>query len=526
MGFRFSLNNANAVGYLIEGNVMTFLDESSKSYEMNMPNLMFIDTLLENIQEDFYTSDAAWDRLSSKIQWLRYEWEHVKILFENIRDFSNRDDLGSITYHHRLLNFLTELSAILMRCKTRTLLLPGFEYSYLDERMRDRDFLKELVRTHPGASALILQMKEAINKSNISVLNVFPKFEKAYSNIDLWPGVLLWNDNESMFLKVESEHDIHDIYSILRFERDSIKYLSHKYEGKQANRKNAYFFHLSDLHFGNVDSNRRKSRLTKILETNLNKLDDKSVAIPIITGDLVDSPNKANLSTYLEFCESLKDKGFEKPIQILGNHDVDTSGIIKTFTTQKSVISQLSGQNNIEIIKDLSLAFVKFNSNSGGDLAQGEIGVEQLMNIGSEIDSIKDGNKLTYIALVHHHPKEIDNPYWYKRDWYEALLGNAGYQHTMKLLDSELFLEWIENRGIKLILHGHKHIPNIQEHNDIRIIASGSSTGRVKHQQQGKTYLTYNLIKYSIDEQRPLSCSVIAEENLGSGTKNMLLYLL
>lgn len=312
----------------------------------------------------------------------------------------------------------------------------------------------------------------------------------------------------------------------MRFEQGSFKYLGQKYRDRQQSKKNAYFFHLSDLHFGNSDSNRRKSRLTKILETHLSKLSDKSTAIPIITGDLIDSPNRANVNTYLEFCESLKDKGFEKPIQILGNHDVDTSGFIKMLTTQKSVISQLSGNDNVEVIKDLNLAFVKFNSNSGGNLAQGEIGVDQLMNIGNEIDSIKDNDKLNYIALVHHHPKEIDNPDWYKRDWYEALLGNSNFEKTMKLIDSEIFLEWIENRGIKLILHGHKHIPNIHEHKDITIIASGSSTGKVRHREAGKTFLTYNLIKYSIDEQRPLSCSIIAEENLGSGTKNMLLHLL
>lgn len=524
MGFSFSLKNANAVGYLIEGNVMTFLDESTKSYDMREPNIEFIDKLVRRTQDDFYTSELLWRELYPDIKRLRQEWDNVR---QDFRKLESNDNLErKPEYSRRLLYFLTELSNILMRCETKTLLLPGFEKSHLNDIMYDRHFLHELVRIHPGDSTLILQVKERMSKRDTSILNVFPKFEKAYNNIDLWPGVLLWNKDDSMFLKVESERELIDIYEILRFERGSFKYLAQKYKDRQDSKKNAYFFHISDLHFGNTESNKRKLRLTKILETHLSKLNDKSTAIPIITGDLIDSPNRTNVTTYLEFCESLKDKGFEKPIQILGNHDVDTGGFIKRLTTQKSVISQLSTNNNIEVLNDLNLAFIKFNSNSGGNFAQGEIGTDQLMNIGNEIDSLKDNEKLNYIALLHHHPKEIINPDWYKQDWYEALLGNSNYETTMKLIDSDLFLDWIEKRRIKLILHGHKHIPNIQEHKDITIIASGSSTGKVRHKEVGKTYLTYNLIKYSIDEQRPLSCSIIAEENLGSGTKNMLLHLL
>ena len=96
----------------------------------------------------------------------------------------------------------------------------------------------------------------------------------------------------------------------------------------------------------------------------------------------------------------------------------------------------------------------------------------------------------------------------------------------MKLIDAELFLEWIAARGIKYVLHGHKHIPKIHSHRDITIIAAGSSTGSVRHQESGKTYLTYNLIKYDIEEKRPISCSIVAEEIIGAGTKNMMLHLM
>jgi hypothetical protein len=524
MGYSFSLKNANAVGHLIEGNVITFLDESIKSSEMLRPNIEFIDRLITNPREDFYTTDIFWNRISPDIDWLRDRWRHVKSDFEQLlnsnsieKDFIKKRDL---------LGFLGALSRILSRCKIKTLLLPGFGESQLDRIMRERHILHDLVRIHPGDSALILQIKEQLHRGDISILNSFSKFEKAYQHIDLWPGVLLWDDQDSLFIKINSERELFEIYEILRYERGSFRYLRNRFESRQEEKKHAYFFHLSDLHFGNQESNRRKLRLTRILETHLSTLNDKSTAIPIITGDLMDSPNKTNKNTYLEFCELIKSKGFETPIQLLGNHDVDTSGFLKMLSTQKSVISSLSGSNSVEVLKDLELAFVRFNSNTGGNLAQGEIGNDQLMNVGNEIDAIPDKDRLNFIALLHHHPKEIENPDWYSRDWYEAFLGKNNFEKTMKLVDSDLFLQWIENRGIKLILHGHKHIPKIHKHKDTTIVAAGSSTGKVRHKEDGKTFLTYNLIKYDIENKRPVSCSIIAEEVLGSGTKNMLLHLL
>lgn len=504
MGYSFSLKNANAVGHLIEGNVVTFLDESVKSSEMLRPNIEFIDRLITRTREDFYTSDIFWDELYPDINWLRERWQSVRREFEQLSNYQQLD--RNFLQNRDLLGFLGALSRILSRCKIKTLLLPGFKDSSLDRMMRDRHILHDLVRIHPGDSALILQIKEHLHRSDISILNSFSKFEKAYNHIDLWPGVLLWNDEDSLFFKVNNERELYEIYEILRYKRGSFRYLRNRFEARQEEKKHAYFFHLSDLHFGDQESNRRKLRLTKILETHLSKLSDSSTAIPIVTGDLMESPTTTNRNTYLDFCDSIKSKGFETPIQLLGNHDVDTSGIIKLLTTQKSVITSLSSSNSIDVLKELDLAFIRFNSNSGGNLAQGEIGADQLMNVGNEIDSIPDKDKLNFIALLHHHPKEIDNPDWYAKDWYEAFLGKTKFEKTMKLIDADIFLQWIENRGIKLILHGHKHIPKIHSHKDITIVAAGSATGKVRHIENNKTYLSYNLIKYDIENRKPVSC--------------------
>ena len=250
---------------------------------------------------------------------------------------------------------------------------------------------------------------------------------------------------------------------------------------------------MSDLHYGNKIADKRTMRILRILEDQISKLEENASIVPIITGDLMQSPSSINKQAYFQFSELLVSKGFEWPIHILGNHDVASSGILRLLTDQTAIIASLSSNSKIEILEELKLAIIKFDSNTGGEFAQGKIGEDQLMEIGNEIDSIKNKDDYTFIAILHHHPIEIENPNWYAKDWYESLLGKKGFEKTMKLVDAKLFLEWIEKRNIKFVLHGHKHIPKIHRHKDITIIASGSTTGSVKHQEKGKTFLSYNM---------------------------------
>jgi predicted phosphodiesterase len=88
--------------------------------------------------------------------------------------------------------------------------------------------------------------------------------------------------------------------------------------------------------------------------------------------------------------------------------------------------------------------------------------------------------------------------------------------------DSDMFLEFLKKRNIKFALHGHKHIPKIQVHNDIHIIAAGSSTGSISHSQSGKTYLSYNVIKFDHEFLKPVSCTIFAEDTIGAGPSNVI----
>lgn len=529
MGYRTSIQNINSVGHLIEGNIYTFLQQSIASEEMLRTNIYFLDRLIHRTSEQFYMSKEYWRNLSEDLEFLRHNWYKIRRKWEQMCRYSSLQDIeleDILNHNPRLLEYLQIISKLFSRCKIKSILLPGFDYSNpINSLLIDEGILKNIVNIHPGDTALVLQFEELFNRKEIAVLNVFSKFDTALYQMNNWPGVFLWNEEDSIFLPIQEENDLYKIFNIVRYENNSFNFLREQFAKKSRQNKYAYLFHMSDLHFGNKLAEKRTMRVMRILENHISKLEDNTPLIPIITGDIMQSPCFSSKQAYEQFSELLRSKGFESPVHVLGNHDVDISGILKLFTKHKAIISSITDSKRITIFEDLKLALIKFNSNTGGELAQGRIGEDQLMEIGNEIDAIDSKDSYTFIALLHHHPLLIENPEWYAQDWYESILGSRYFEKTMKLIDSDLFLEWIHNRGIKYILHGHKHIPKIQKHNDITVVAAGSTTGSVKHQEKGKTYLSYNLIKYDIDSKKLVSISIIAEEIIGAGAKNILLYL-
>lgn len=531
MGYRTTIKNINSIGHLIEGNVYTFFQQSISSMEMFNTNINFLDRLITKTSEQFYMSTEYWGILDRDIRYLRRDWDRIKYEWKDIiNNWDGNNSLNpqnlNIEPNENLLEYLRIISQMFSRCKVKSILLPGFENDNpINRFLTSEATLEKIVKIHPGETALILQFEEQFTTNEKSILNVFPNFDKALHQIDNWPGIFLWTKDDSLFLPIRYEEEVFEIFRIIKYEQNSFNYLRDVFERRNRQKQYAYFFHLSDLHFGNKIAEKRLMRIIRILETQVNKLEESAKLIPLITGDLMQSPSEPNKQTYLQFVELLISKGFERPIHILGNHDVDSGGFFKFFSKQKTIISSLSNNSKIELYEELKLGVIKFDSNTGGQLAQGKVGQDQLMQIGNEIDSIKNKDSYTFIALLHHHPLEIENPDWYCEDWYEAFLGTVNFERTMKLIDSELFLKWIKGRGIKFVLHGHKHIPKMQKHEDINIIGAGSTSGSVQHQEEGKTYLTYNLIKYDIENRKPVSCSIIAEEIIGAGTKNMLLNL-
>lgn len=537
MGYRFTVNQMNMVLHIVDGNFKSFLIDSLQSQESLNANLDYLINMSDNLETNFFTSTRYFRTVSSKISNVVRNLKLLKVdLEKRMRTYWQKEDflvdkylkeLLLIDEVNELLEILIEFKKAIGRAKIKCILLPGFDNrNEINRKLISKKLLLKLINIHPEDSCLILQMEE-IPQRKIFLYDSLKRFSSAMKNIDSWPGILLWNNKETIFISLagtldEAQSKLAVIFEAIHY-NVPLKYIEEVILKHDSNF--VYLLHLSDLHFGKFEANRRKNRLLQLIENQIKEIGSKVKIYPIITGDLLDSPNESNLDLYEDFIKLLKAKGTEEPIDTLGNHDVDNKGIgLSHLKKQKSVAISLNEKRIVEILEDAKLIIIRFNSNAGGDLAQGMIGERQLILIGNELDKIANIEQYNVIAILHHHPKTIVKPDWYKGHWYERILSSF-HDDTMELKDAPTFLAWLRRRNINLVLHGHKHIPNVQRVDNINIIACGSSTGDVMHKESGKTHLSFNLIKYDLNEDKPVSCTTFYEEILGSGVhmKSVLL---
>lgn len=526
MGYRINLSNANCIGHLIEGNIVSFLNQTLIDENYLEGNLLYLDDMLSPLNEDFISSDRGWFYKNKSD--LFSGWSHIRDLIRRMyytkQERINHEDKYLNESRVEIEIFLSNLSNLLGRYQYKYLVLPGFEHNTLNNSLINKNELLYWLRAKSNYSYLIIQLKEIPQKQDVQILNSFKHFELALHRIDEWPGVLVWrkgawNRSEGLFIPINDSSELKYIIEAQSFERDYFNLLKRDF-GQRRKFDNAQLIHLSDLHIGLRNETSKIIRLITILEKYRNQIDSNIELYPLITGDLLDNPTTENLMKYNDFLLKLNLIGLEKPISVLGNHDSNLKGILRSDKKIKSVLSNLATEEHLKIIEELKLIIIKFDSNTDGQLAQGKIGMEQLTLIGNQLDKIPNLNTYCIIGMLHHHPFEMDRPEWIKRTWYEAIFGDYAINRALKLVDSDTFIEWINKRNIKFLIHGHKHIPLLFNQNDINIISAGSSTGNIEHINPNKTFLTYNIINYDKNLNKPTSSTIVFEDLLGSGTSH------
>jgi len=305
MGYRASIKNINSIGHLIEGNIYTFFEQTISSYEMFYSNMELLEELILRTNDRFYMSDVYWRYLEEDLWNLRKDWDSIKerlryIIEKNERFESDQRDC-LIKEHEDILDYLLVISRLFSRCKVKAILLPGFDRDNpLNRIMMEFCTLERLVGIHPGETALILQFDSPLDHKSVPLLNIFPNFEKALFDVNNWPGIFLWNDNESIFLPVNKVDDLDCIFKLIKFE-NTLSKVKEIFTRQINKKKYAYLFHMSDLHVGNQIAEQRQMRVIRILEEHIRKLEDTSCLIPIISGDIMDSPNFKNQNIYERF---------------------------------------------------------------------------------------------------------------------------------------------------------------------------------------------------------------------------------
>lgn len=507
MGYRFTLESANTVANLTLGKVMTCYREICSSAESYEGFMCFLDQFHNNM----YSNEIEqYIGIIRRIRRRLYRYERYNQCLNDEESFCVR------RHEQDLLDALFELSRIFDRCTVKSLLLPKMrgddEYEY--DFMTSLETLYKLIRIHPENSCLILQPQE--QPYNATIFNAFPNFDVALRQADTWPAVLFWkNPDEYAFVPVRNEEELLYLYQVIRYERYSIQEIRRIAEYRK--KTSHYIFQLSDLHFGSRGVDIAERRLKMLIKSQLSRIENNDSVSFVITGDAVDSPKRTTEAEYSSFAEYIEEKSGYKPIRVLGNHDINNNGIA-VFHGNQHIANIVGEYPKLKIIEEQKVILLLFNSNTNGNLAEGEIGITQMSEMGNLLDGVENLEDYLLIAVLHHHVLPVSRPEYYERKWYEKILPEGFMEMSLKLIDADLFLEWLQKRNVRIVLHGHKHIPFFAKENGIAVIGCGSSTGRIVHKERGKTYISYNVLKIS---DRSVTCTQFAEEVYGVGAKNI-----
>jgi len=279
------------------------------------------------------------------------------------------------------------------------------------------------------------------------------------------------------------------------------------------NRAKLHILQISDVHLGSPEAGLRLSRAQQHISHLVDELRD-GLVVPVVTGDLMDSPSDRNLDAVRLFFEFLRDLKVAPPLAVLGNHDVRMDGWLQRILGRAL---QLPATHGVHWYDEAEVGIACFNSVIEGRLARGFIGERQRIDIANQIDRRRDARDFVIVGVLHHHPIVVDTPDWFARPFYERFLGSS-FEHTEALEDADVFVRYVEAMQIAAVLHGHKHIPHIGEtpNNKVPVFACGSSVGKVQTKKAEETCLSLNVI--TLDPARNhLTGRVLVERVVGAG---------
>jgi hypothetical protein len=505
MGLHFDLRAANWVAYLIDPKRP--LPRLSEDYQEAETLRIF----LRNFRENFFSS------LEYR-RHFRFEAEEAMVALEDMDRHWQRPESSG-----RISSALAVLRRLLSDRPWTALVVPGSADREIDQMLCSKKFLQELVHVRPEDPGLILQLDSPPDDS-FSLPDIFPAFRTALADSNQWPGVLLWtNSGDSEFFPLPARQD-----SIRERTRWLFSHLAtaygvdlellkqqyvHEFPEAVRSSREVVIIQMSDLHVGSREASLRIPRLQQLVRNLISEIGEKKKFVFAVSGDLMDHPDERNLDSVRSFIDFLSNLGGDALITCLGNHDVRNDG----YLSENLRMVMRVPQANLALtwLEDEHVGLAVFNSVIGGHLARGEIGEQQLLDMGSQIDRRKDAKDFRLLGMLHHHPVPVSRPEWYSRPFYERLFGR-NIEKTDELADAARFNAFIESRRFRCVFHGHKHIPHIS-HTDKRVpvFGCGSSVGKVAT-KDGNPYMSVNVI--SLDTQSgKLTARLLAERIPGGG---------
>ena len=263
---------------------------------------------------------------------------------------------------------------------------------------------------------------------------------------------------------------------ILENTKGSISSLKKAIMKKRSQMRPKTILHLSDLHLGNQNVASKRRYLKGALRPISSKVDRV-----VLTGDLFDNPTSELRIQFDEFRADLELFTKDNIIIIPGNHDVRSNG--NKFGKFGESYKAFSNLWQPAVVDDeMKAMFLCFDSCEEGSYARGRVSKNQRLSVGAEIDNLLHKNPVcedyTKIALVHHHPLPFEVEPEATALYQRAVQSIFPADKFVAFENNLEFNTWCSNRGVSLILHGHKHAPRQAWTDDgILVVGCGSSTG-------------------------------------------------
>jgi hypothetical protein len=228
--------------------------------------------------------------------------------------------------------------------------------------------------------------------------------------------------------------------------------------------KTKQLLHISDLHFGDERSDASRRYIKGHLDLLL-----KDINRVVVTGDLFNNAEGKLLDQYLDFKSDVERMIKNNLIVIPGNHDVRPRGNrLPGMLRQTYEFVVDIGWRPLVVDDDLDCVFFCFNSMEESYFARGSVTDAQLRRMAESLNDElgqrrrrggKDTERYTRIALVHHHPYAYETESFAGYDTF--LRRVTGDEDTFtRFEEADRFVSWCAERGVSLILHGHKHVPH------------------------------------------------------------------
>ncbi|MEG0593201.1 MAG: metallophosphoesterase [Coprobacillus sp.] len=353
-------------------------------------------------------------------------------------------------------------------------------------------------------------------KEDLSFFDPFEAFFCAMNHVDLWPGVLIFNSKNQVFTSIHTQDD----FNVL------LKHIDNKddlFDVYQDYENDAYFIQLSDTHLGKNKRQKGLAQLYSSLDFIVPSLYSNYKLNILITGDLMESPNRKNMYLANDFMNSLKKIYKANVTFILGNHDVIVHGFNMARNQKSKVIAYLLGEN-IKVLESQKVILIKMDTTSEGNLARGKIGQRQLDEIDDELAAIENLEEYMLVVMVHHHVYPIGKAQFLKTKWHEKTFINRIVETSKVLVDAPMLIEWLKKRNVHYVFHGHKHLPFLRENDGIYYIGAGSATGGLKESQS--RYISYNVVKYNVQDKKIKTCMIFYDDKAKAERQRVEVYLL